>query len=392
MRVTDVQTTLLRFPRFEGPPAFSVNPTHIFPELRPGGGGRRPARGDGADLIVVRVRTDGGLVGLANTNCAPAAVRALIDSYLGPVLAGEDPTDTARVWEKLSRLAIGLGRTGLPSIAIGLLDIALWDIKGQAAGLPVYRLLGGAAQPRLRVYASRLYGPDTGRLREEAAMYVEQGFTAVKQRLAFGPAAGVDGMRRNRELVAAVRDAVGPDVELMVDCCRAFDAQYAVRMLRQLEAFDLVWAEEPVLPHDHEGYVHVRRNVGMPISGGEFEYDRHAFRRWAQMGCADIWQPDANRAGGITECQRIFHLAAAHGIPVIPHGGQMHNYHLIAASHHSPVTEYFPPQEEITDGNGFFWHVVRGEPVAVDGYIELPETPGLGIRLDEEAVARYTLS
>jgi L-alanine-DL-glutamate epimerase-like enolase superfamily enzyme len=390
MKVTSVKTTLLRFPRYERPPTFSVNPTHIFPELAPGGQG---VRGGASvpDMIVVEVETDEGLRGLANTNCASLAVRTLIEAYLGPVLVGEEPTDTSRVWEKLSRLAIGLGRTGLVSIAVSLLDIALWDIKGKVAGQPVYRLLGGAVQPRLRLYASRLYGPDTGRLREEAASYVEQGFTAMKQRLAFGPAAGAEGMRKNYELVAAVRDTIGDDVELMVDCCRAFDAQYAVRMLRRLEEFDLVWVEEPVLPHDHEGYVHVRQRVSMPISGGEFEYDRHAFQRWAQMGCADIWQPDANRAGGITECQRIFHLAAAKGIPVIPHGGQLHNYHLIAASLNSPVAEYFPPQEQITDGNGFFWHVMRGEPVAAGGYLELPERPGLGLSLDPEAMARYTV-
>jgi L-alanine-DL-glutamate epimerase-like enolase superfamily enzyme len=390
MKVTAVKTTLLRFPRYERPPSFSVNPTHIFPELAPGGKGV-PGRGPGADLILVEVETDDGLTGVANTNCACLAVQTLLDSYLGAVVIGEDPADTARIWEKLSRLGIGLGRTGLVSIATSLLDIALWDLKGKALGQPVYRLLGGAAQPRLRVYASRLYGPDTGRLREEAAMYVGQGYTAMKQRLAFGPAAGTEGMRTNEALVAAVRDTIGSEVELMVDCCRAFDAQYAVRMLRRLEDYDLVWAEEPVLPHDHEGYAHVRERVEIPISGGEFEYDRHAFERWAQMGCADIWQPDANRAGGITECQRIFHLAAAKGIPVIPHGGQMHNYHLIAANHISPVTEYFPPQKEITDGNGFFWHVMGGEPVAADGYIELLDKPGLGLHLDAEAVARYTI-
>ena len=143
MRVASVKTTVLRFPRYERPPTFSVNPTHIFPELRPGGQGVRGLP-DAPDMIVVEVETDEGLTGLANTNCASLAVRTLIDSYLGAVVVGEDPADTARVWEKLSRLAIGLGRTGLTSIAVSLLDIALWDIKGKALGQPVYRLLGGA--------------------------------------------------------------------------------------------------------------------------------------------------------------------------------------------------------------------------------------------------------
>ena len=152
MKVTSVKTTLLQFPRYERPPTFSVNPTHIFPELAPGGQG---VRGGASvpDMIVVEVETDEGLRGLANTNCASLAVRTLIEAYLGPVLVGEEPTDTSRVWEKLSRLAIGLGRTGLVSIAVSLLDIALWAIKGTVAGQPVYRLLGVAVQPRLRPYA-----------------------------------------------------------------------------------------------------------------------------------------------------------------------------------------------------------------------------------------------
>jgi L-alanine-DL-glutamate epimerase-like enolase superfamily enzyme len=129
----------------------------------------------------------------------------------------------------------------------------------------------------------------------------------------------------------------------------------------------------------------------MPISGGEHEFGRHAFRRWAEMGCANIWQPDANRAAGITEMTKIIHLAAAHDIPVIPHGGQMHNYHLSMANINMPLGEYFPIQAELIDSNAFFWYVVEGEVTAKDGYLEILPKPGLGLELNRAAMQRYKI-
>jgi L-lyxonate dehydratase len=391
MKITGIQTTLVRFPadRFKRMDSarFSVNPTHIFPDLHPLTG--RPLSGSRAHMLVVEIETDAGLSGISSTNVAAEPITAIIQGWFNPLLAGADPMDTEALWERMFRATIPMGSSGLALMAISLVDIALWDIKGQAMGQPIYMLLGGKARPRLRAYASRLYGPDPAQLQEEAAGYAAEGYTAVKQRFAFGPADGVKGMRQNFEMVKAVREAIGPDVELMVDACRSFDADYAIRMIRMVEEFDPVWVEEPVLPHDIPGYAAVRRAVRPPIAGGEHEYTRYGFRQWLEKGAADILQPDVNRAGGFTEMLKINGLASSWGIPIIPHGGQMHNYHFIAATMNSPLAEYFPPSPGLADGNAFYWEIVEGEPQVVAGYLELPDTPGLGLKLNRAALERF---
>jgi L-alanine-DL-glutamate epimerase-like enolase superfamily enzyme len=149
--------------------------------------------------------------------------------------------------------------------------------------------------------------------------------------------------------------------------------------------------EEPVLPHDLPGYVSVRNAVNVPIAGGEHEFTRYGFREWLEKGAADFLQPDVIRAGGFTEMLKINGLASTWGVPVIPHGGQMHNYHFIAAHMNAPLAEYFPRPKDLWDGNAFYWEIVHGEPVAVDGYIELPDKPGLGLDLNEDAIAEYRM-
>ena len=230
MRISDIRTTALRLPTPgdrlpTGKVTHSVNPLHIFPDLRPGRGPsvRRQRR---ADMLIVEVVTDEGITGFSSTNIAVGPIVEIVQQFLGPLVVGQDPFDTELLWERMYRGTIVMGGRGVVSEAISLVDIALWDIKGRALGVPVYRLLGGKTSPRIRAYASRLYGPDVEFLREEAAGYVQDGFTAVKQRFAYGPAAGVKGMRKNYELVKAVRESIGPDIELMVDCCRSFDAAY----------------------------------------------------------------------------------------------------------------------------------------------------------------------
>lgn len=393
MRITDVRTIALKLPSpGDGLPTgkvtHSVNPIHIFPDLRPGRGPsvRRQQR---ANMLIVKVVTDEGITGFSNTNIAVGPISEIVQQFLGPLIVGHDPFDTELLWERMYRGTIVMGSRGVATEAISLVDIALWDIKGKALGVPVYKLLGGKTSPRIRTYASRLYGPDVEFLREEAAGYVQQGFTAVKQRFAYGPAAGVQGMRKNYELVKAVREAIGPDVELMVDCCRSFDAPYAIKMIRMVEEFDLTWVEEPVLPHDIPGYVTVRNAVNVPISGGEHEFTRYGFREWLEKGAADIIQPDVNRAGGLSEVTKICAMASAWGVPVIPHGGQMHNYHFVASHMNAPLAEYFPHSKDGRDGNAGYWQIVLGEPVAKDGYVELPDRPGLGLELNQDAIKRY---
>jgi L-alanine-DL-glutamate epimerase-like enolase superfamily enzyme len=341
-------------------------------------------------MLVLQIETDEGVVGVSSTGYAAASVYPYVESVLAPAVVGEDPFRTDWLWEKMFRRSIGWAREGVSSSAISLIDVALWDLKGKALNQPVYNLLGGKTKDKIRVYASHLYvyaseraDPDLGLLREEAAIYVDQGFTAVKQRFGFGPWDGIEGMRKNRALVKTLRESIGDDIELMVDCCRSFDADYAIKMARMVEDFDLAWLEEPVQPHNHAGYVKVRQAASMPISGGENEYSKHAFRRWAEMGCADIWQPDINRAAGVTEVQKIVHMAASFDIPVIPHGGWASNFHLVMASNNIPMAEYFPREEGSVE-------VFSGAPVAENGYIELSDKPGFGLELNEDVLGKYT--
>ena len=196
------------------------------------------------------------------------------------------------------------------------------------------------------------------------------------------------------ERVAAVREAVGPDVELMADAYMGWDVTYAIRMIRMIEeaGIQLKWIEEPVIPDDIDGYARIRRSVSTPISGGEHEFTRYGFRELIQKEAVDILQPDVNRVGGITEARKIWALAACHGIPVIPHAGQAHNYHLVISHMNSPIAEYFPDARDggVLDDDTLFHELFVGEPRAVDGHVRLPDVPGLGLELNEKRIREWT--
>lgn len=347
--------------------------------------------GDGAQVLVVRVETDAGLVGLGNVGVGAPAVQPIIEHYLTPLLEGADPFAVELLWERMFRATLNFGRKGAAIEAISGVDIALWDIMGQATGQPVYNLLGGRTRETIRCYASQLYATtDLDALAREAERYVAQGFTAVKQRIGYGPADGPAGIRQNLELIKVVRDAVGPDVEVAADAYMGWTVPYAIRMIRMIEdtGLNLAWLEEPVLPDQIEGYAEIARAVDTPISGGEHEFTRYGFRALIDRGAVDIVQLDVNRVGGITEARKIWAMAAGASLPVLPHAGQMHNYHLVLAHLNSPIAEYFPKLDP-PDGNTLFWHVFSGEPTPTDGRITLVERPGLGLTLNDDVVAGY---
>ena len=339
--------------------------------------------------VLVRVRTDDGLEGVAFVGVGSPAAVEVIRYHLSPLVLGASPFDVERLWELMFRTTINIGRKGLVVEAISAIDIALWDIMGKATGQPVYNLLGGRTRDRIRAYVSQSYAStDLERVHAEASSYVTQGFTALKMRLGYGPTDGTPGMRKNVELVSTVRDAVGPDVDVMVDVYMGWDATYAIAMIRQLEQFRLRWIEEPVQPDDLDGYARVRAAVTTPISGGEHESTKFGYRDMIEKKAVDILQPDVNRMGGITEARKVWALAAAHNLPVIPHSPQSHNAHLIMAHLNSPLIECFP-RTGIRSGYTFFHELLEGEPDAVDGYISLSDEPGLGIKVVEEALERY---
>jgi L-rhamnonate dehydratase len=341
--------------------------------------------------MIVEVFTDDGLVGVGNAALAPQASKQVIDLYLKPLLIGEDPWDIERLWQHMYRKTMAFGRKGIGMVAISAVDIALWDLLGKSAGKPVYQLLGGRTKSRIPVYASRLYSVELSKLAEEAKRYKNEGYQAMKLRFGWGPADGASGMQRNVELVRTVRESIGDAIDLMADAYMGWTLDYAKRMLPLLEPFHLRWLEEPVIPDDIHGYAELKSHGRIPIAGGEHEFTLYGFRDLLEARALDYIQFDTNRVGGITQARKIAALAEAYSVPVIPHAGQMHNYHVVMASLNSPMAEYFP-FVDVEVGNELFWYIFQGEPQAKDGYIDLDEnTPGLGLTIDEPKLAQFEI-
>lgn len=333
--------------------------------------------------LVVEVFSDDGLVGIGNAALAPQLTKQAIDLYLKPLLIGQDPWDVEFLWQHMYRKTMAFGRKGNGMVAISAVDIALWDLLGKAAKQPVFRLLGGRTKSRIPVYASRLYATDLGKLATEAKRYKDDGFKAMKLRFGWGPVDGAEGMQRNVDLVRTVRETVGDEIDVMADAYMGWTLDYAKRMLPLLEPFQLRWLEEPIIPDDIHGYAELKSYGRVPIAGGEHEFTLFGFRDLLQARALDYIQFDTNRVGGITQARKIAALAEAHGVPVIPHAGQMHNYHVVMASLNSPMAEYFPVVD-VEVGNELFWYLFAGEPKAEGGFINLDDdVPGLGLSMND---------
>ena len=386
MKITDVRTRVVEW---EGktvplPPHFCTNPMDLL-EL-PEASMRTFTF---HDWLLVEIFTDDGHVGLGNAALAPQVTKKVIDLHLKPLLLGQDPWDIERLWQHMYRKTLAFGRKGIGMVAISAVDIALWDVLGQAAKQPVYRLLGGRTKTRIPVYASRLYSVELTELAAEARRYKDEGYRAMKLRFGWGPSDGAVGMRRNLDLVRTVRESVGDEIDLMADAYMGWTLDYAKRMLPLLQPFHLRWLEEPVIPDDIQGYTELKSYGRIPLAGGEHEFTLYGFRELLQARALDYIQFDTNRVGGITQARKIAALAEAYSVPVIPHAGQMHNYHVVMASLNSPMAEYFPIVD-VEVGNELFWYVFQGEPKSNNGYINLDDnTPGLGITINESGLDRF---
>jgi L-alanine-DL-glutamate epimerase-like enolase superfamily enzyme len=340
---------------------------------------------------VVEVETDDGLVGIGNVALAPRIAKAIIDQYLTPLVLGHDPFDYEYLWQRMYRSTHAWGRKGVAMAAISAIDIALWDLMGKATGRPVFKLLGGRTKEKIPCYASKLYRTDLGEMQAEAQRYLDQGFTSMKMRFGYGPKDGPEGMRKNLDSVAAVREVIGPDVDLMLECYMGWNLEYAKRMLPKLEKFEPRWLEEPVLADDIDGYAELNRLTFIPISGGEHEFTSHGFRQLLDKRAVSVIQYDTNRVGGITAAHKINALAEVYGVPVIPHAGQMHNYHLTMSTLASPMSEYFPVHE-VEVGNELFYYIFEGDPTPENGFIDLDEhKPGLGLSLSQRYLDQFNI-
>jgi L-rhamnonate dehydratase len=386
MKITEVRTRVIRWrgKTVPLPPHFCTNPMDLLelPEAS------MPSF-KFHDWLIVEVFTDGGHVGIGNAALSPQLTQHVIDSYLKPLLIGQDPWDVERLWQLMYRKTMAFGRKGIGMVAISAVDLALWDLIGHSAKQPVFRMLGGRTKTLIPVYASRLYSVSLKELAAEASRYKSEGYQAMKLRFGWGPADGAQGMQKNLALVQTVRETVGSEIDVMADAYMGWTLDYAKRMLPLLDPFHLRWLEEPVIPDDIQGYAQLKSYGRIPIAGGEHEFTIYGFRELLEARALDYIQFDTNRVGGLTQARKIAALAEAHSVPVIPHAGQMHNYHLVMSSFNSPMAEYFPAVN-VEVGNELFWYIFDGEPKAVNGSIDLDDNrPGLGLTINESGLKQF---
>ena len=349
--------------------------------------------------VLAEVETDDGITGWGESYDAgggpSSALRTMIDEAYAPMVVGTDPFETDVTWERCYHRFKDHGRKGIAIAALSAIDIALWDIKGQALGQPVWRLLGGRFRDRIRGYATGVYWKESAdplaSMVEDARAIVDSGFRALKMGGGYGVA---EDLRRAR----AMREALGPDVILAMDTNQAYTAADAVRLARGLEPLDLAWLEEPVPPEDTDGYLLVRRSTSVPIAGAEVEYTRYGFRDVLSKGLMDLIQPDITVTGGFTEYRRILALASAYNTPVLPHGwvsavGLFANLHL--ASNIPPFPLRWREPELLLELDRT-WNPLRDEltveqPDRQGDIIAVPDRPGLGVTIRREAIEKYAM-
>jgi L-alanine-DL-glutamate epimerase-like enolase superfamily enzyme len=356
------------------------------------------------DSALVRVETEGGLVGYGEAKAAVgsagtnAALVTCIERELAPLILGEDARDISRLWDVMyngSRahfaLARGhafpvLGRRGLTVAALAGIDIALWDILGKSLGVPVWRLLGGRRHARMPAYASGGWGP-AERIAAELRSFVERGdFKAVKMRVGAGDGTLAHSIQR----VRAAREGLSDAIDIMCDAHGTWTVAEAKRFCREVAACNLGWLEEPVSADDKRGQAEVRAATDIPIASGESEFTRFDFRDLIELRAVDILQPDLSIAGGITEALRIEALASAHQLRFAPHlwGGALTfaaGLHVAAVASSGFILEYS------LGANPMLHELALEDFPVVDGQIEIPERPGLGVTVDEAFVERHRI-
>ena len=341
--------------------------------------------------LTCEVETEDGTIGIGNAALAPTVVKKAIDDWYTPLVIGEDPFDYAYIWEKMYRRTHAWGRKGIGMTAISAIDIAIWDLMGKLVGKPVFKLLGGRTKDKIPVYYSKLYADTIPAMQAEAEEAMTHGYQAFKSRFGYGPKDGMSGMRENLKRVEALREVIGYDKDLMVEAYMGWNLDYTRRMLPKLEKYEPRWLEEPVIADDVAAYAELNAMGSVPISGGEHEFSVIGCKELIEKRAVSILQYDTNRVGGITAAQKINAIAEAFQVPVIPHAGQMHNYHLTMSNINCPISEYFPVFD-VEVGNELFYYIFDGDAEAKDGYLQLSDdTPGLGISITDKHLANFEI-
>ncbi|HHS9796946.1 TPA: mandelate racemase/muconate lactonizing enzyme family protein [Klebsiella quasipneumoniae subsp. similipneumoniae] len=351
---------------------------------------------DTRTAMLVEIETDDGLIGWGECY-GPAVMTEAVVRGITPWLIGADPLRTDYLWHDIYARLRDHGQKGLVVEGLSGIDIALWDLRGKYYSCPAHQLLGGAMRDDVQAYATGLYRRKQGNpleyLPEEAAGYVQEGFRAVKLKVGFG-------VEEDTAVTRAVREAIGPDVELMIDANHAYDAVAAIQLGRKVEQYDISWFEEPVPPEDLAGYQAVKSALTIPIAGGECEYTRLGFRDILTGNAMDIIQPDICAAGGLSECKKIADMAWSFGIRTNPHVwgsgiGIAASLQFIAmVPTHTPVS--LSPQQPMLEFDRTE-HPVRmailQQPITHhQGRVAIPNAPGLGIEVDRDALKYFKVN
>jgi L-alanine-DL-glutamate epimerase-like enolase superfamily enzyme len=364
MKITGVETRLYRIP-----------PTvHVEDSIQ---------RISHWEWIVSRVTTDARVVGVGfayTLGIGGSAVRELVDGYLAPFVVGEDPQDVRRIWHRLAAELHALGAGGMTTLALACLDVALWDILGKQANLPLWRLLGGHRE-RIPAYGSGINMHLDGEpLLDQMRGFLERGYRAVKMKV------GREDPAEDVERVAAVRRLVGPSVRLLLDANQKWTAGEAIRRAAMLRPFDPFWLEEPILADDLAGHAHARRAIGIPLAVGETLYTRHQFAEWMAAGAVDVVQADVPRVGGFTPWLAIAETADGFNLPVAPHFVMELSLQALCAVTNGLILEDL-------QGGSLTDLGVLAEPIRVErGEGRPPARPGHGVLFDDRALARYEVA
>ena len=372
MKITEVEAIILRQPVVDG------------------------AIADGSqDDLIVRIHTDEGITGIGEVDSAPEVVKAVLDAphshYIATglrhVLIGQDPLDIEGLWRRMYLGSVYYGRRGAAMHAISGVDIALWDIKGKKLGKPVCDLLGGRKRDRIRPYASLLMPETEAAVTASVERLLAMGFTAIK--FGWGPI-GKDEANDVR-LAAAAKRAAG-NAEILIDAGFGYgaDAQRAIRVARKLEDLGIYWLEEPFEPDEFDAYAELADAVGIRVAAGEEEATRWGFRELIERGRVDVIQPDVTRCGGLSEALRIARAAERVGVPVVPHAWKS-GVIKAASLHLNAVLETAYFQEYCVAETPINRLLTRERMPVVNGLVDVPGTPGLGIELDPEILARYAV-
>ncbi len=363
-----------------------LRPIDIYPEYRRQGmfegGEQQDDRHLRIEAFFLTIETDDGVTGLSGPFREPCA--QIVATQLRPILLGKDPLATEYLWDVMHRLLVH-GRQGEAMFAISVVDCALWDLKGKWLQQPVWRILGGPTRTEIPAYASMLGYEvlDQGKVRERAQMAREQGFQAQKWFFRHGPMSGHEGLKKNVELVRTLRETLGDDYDIMLDCWQSFDYPYVLKLAERIEQYHPYWLEETALPDRIDTYTRIKDKIKIPLAGAEHHYTRWGMRQFIEKQALDYYQPDPYWCGGLSETLKIAALTTTHDLVCIPHGHSTHvnaAFSALQSPVHTPYQEYLVKWNEVHQ----FWFEEPLQPEK--GLIMLPDYAGISPRLDEAKI------